>query len=155
MTGKGEKCHQLRSITTPTPGLDFTLPQEKICIVGSAILGSPSSTTPRPQWGGATRAGTKHSPSQGWAELVFGFGTGFGGGVQSLGSGTGTVLQWGQLHYVQNPTPFPGEVPTEGPGHVLTPLPCPLFCGRNCLGRDRVLLRACARDKLALAALRL
>lgn len=52
------------------------------------------------------------------------FGTGFGGGVQSLGSGTGTVLQWGQLHYVQSPVPFPGEVPAEGPGCVLTPLPC-------------------------------
>lgn len=55
--------------------------------------------------------------------MVSGFGTGFGGGVQSLGSGTGTVLQWGQLPYVQNPTPFPGELPTEGPGSV-TPLPC-------------------------------
>lgn len=76
--------------------------------------------------------------------------------MQSLGLGTETMLQWGQLHDMQSPTPFPGKVPTEGPGSVLTHCPVvgALFCGRNCLERDRILLRASARDKLALAALK-
>lgn len=129
VTGKEEKHRSAQIYNHPNPCFGFYSASEKDLhcrLCSDKILGSLSSTTPRPQWGGATRAGTKHSPTRGWAERGFGFGTGFGGGVQPLHLGTGTMLQWGQLHYVQKDTPFPGEVSTEGPGCVLTPLPC---CG--------------------------
>lgn len=83
------------------------------------------------------------SPPGNGVSLVSGFGT--RGKVRSLGLGTGTALQGGRQHDVQTPAPFAGG------GGVLT---VALSWGDSAWGRGRALLRASARDKPALAALK-